>query len=231
MTYILNIETSTTVCSVSISKNEELLFCKELNEGFTHAENLHLFIQEALSSCVLKANELNAIAVSKGPGSYTGLRIGVSTAKGLAYALGIPLISVDTLQVMALSAQVKQKENAFYCAMIDARRMEVYSAIYDVNLNQVSPTEALILDEVPCSKFDQHAKIYFFGDGMNKCKELLSRNSNSNFMEGIIPSAKYMPGLSFKKFENQQFENVAYFEPFYLKDFMVAQKKNNLMND
>jgi tRNA threonylcarbamoyladenosine biosynthesis protein TsaB len=227
MAYILNIETATTVCSVSISKNEELLFCKELNEGFTHAENLHLFIQEALTACYLKATDLNAIAVSKGPGSYTGLRIGVSTAKGLAFALRIPLISVDTLQIMVVAAQSIHKENAVYCSMIDARRMEIYSATYDAHLDELSPTEALILDEVSCSKFDKHSKIYFFGDGMNKCKELLSRNSNSNFIEGIIPSAKYMPGLSYKKFENQQFENVAYFEPFYLKDFMVMKKKNN----
>lgn len=227
MPYILNIETATTVCSVSISKNEELLFCKELNEGFTHAENLHVFIQEGLSNCNLKADELNAVAVSKGPGSYTGLRIGASTAKGLAFALRIPLISIDTLQIMTAAAHIKQKEEAVYCPMIDARRMEVYTATYDTNLTELSQTEALIVDEVSISRFAKHSKIYFFGDGMLKCKDLLSRNGNSHFIDDIIPSAKFMPALAYQKFEKKLFENVAYFEPFYLKDFMVAKKKSD----
>ena len=230
MAYILNIETATTVCSVSISKNEELLFCKELNEGFTHAENLHLFIQEALKPCELKADQLSAIAVSKGPGSYTGLRIGVSTAKGLAFALRIPLISVE-LQIMTVAAKLKSKEEGVYCPMIDARRMEVYTSVYDSQLNELSPIQALIVDEESISQFSKHPKIYFFGDGMSKCKELLSTNANSHFIEDIIPSAKYMSVLAFKKFENKNFENVAYFEPFYLKDFMVAKKKSNISHE
>lgn len=226
MAYLLNIETATTVCSVSISKNEEVLFCKELNEGFTHAENLHVFIQEALTECGLKPNQLNAIAVSKGPGSYTGLRIGVSTAKGLAFALRIPLISVDTLKIMTLAAQAKLNENAVYCPMIDARRMEVYTAAFDVNLNTLKETEALIVTNESINAYANYSKVIYFGDGMNKCREVLSQHTNSDFLEGIVPSARFMSAIAFQKFEKKLFENLAYFEPFYLKDFMITKKKS-----
>ena len=227
LSYLLNIETATTVCSVSLSRDEEILFCKELNEGFTHAENLHLFIEEALKETGLQASQLNAIAVSKGPGSYTGLRIGVSTAKGLAYALGIPLISVDTLQVMSLAAANSLREEPdFYCPMIDARRMEVYMGIYDRHFTPLIPIEALIVDENSKLKFDTYTgTLCFFGDGMEKCKSLLNTNQRSIFPENIMPSARFMPYFSSQKFKAREFEDLAYFEPFYLKDFLIVKKK------
>lgn len=225
MSYFLNIETATTVCSVSISENNKLLFFKELNEGFTHAENLHLFIEEALKTTNISAKQLSAISVSKGPGSYTGLRIGVSTAKGLSYALSIPLISIDTLQIMASSAIKDKKENAFYCPMIDARRMEVYTSLYDAQLNRISEIEALIVDEFSSQKFGAYPKIYFFGDGMPKCKAILEQIQNVSFIEGIYPSAEHMAKLVDYKFSSYDFEDLAYFEPFYLKDFMILKKR------
>jgi len=226
LSYILNIETATTVCSVSLSQNEEVLFSKELNEGFTHAENLHLFIEQALKETRLKANQLNAIGVSKGPGSYTGLRIGVSTAKGLAYALNIPLISVDTLQIMAGSVLSKIMEpDAFYCPMIDARRMEVYTAVFDSHLKIKTEIEALIVDELSIEKFKDYQKIYYFGDGAAKCQPLLSQLKNTEFIEGISPTAAHMTKLVHTKYLHKTFENIAYFEPFYLKNFMILKKK------
>lgn len=225
MAFILNIETATTVCSVSVSQNGKSLFLKELDEGFTHAENLHIFIKEALEKTGLTSGQLDAIAVSKGPGSYTGLRIGVSAAKGLAYALGVPLISVDTLQIMAVSAFNQRKENAFYCPMIDARRMEVYTRIYDAQMESQHPVEALIIDEESIRKFDHYSRIFYFGDGMPKCREVLSTQPNSIFVENIRPSAEDMCGLSYKKFLSADFEDTAYFEPFYLKDFMLGKPK------
>lgn len=224
MALILNIETATTVCSVSISENDKLIALKEIDNGFTHAENLHVFIKELLTQTNINITDLNAIAVSKGPGSYTGLRIGVSSAKGLCYALNIPLISINTLQVMTNSIVVR-KENACYCPMLDARRMEVYTAIFDLNLNEVLPTEALIINEESVEKFKKYSSIYFLGDGMPKCRDILSGISNAKFIENIKPSAQHMLTLSYKKFKEKAFEDVAYFEPFYLKDFMISPKK------
>lgn len=228
MHYILNIETATTMCSVSIAKNGALIFCKEINDGFTHAENLHLFVEEALKESNLSVNDLSAVAVSKGPGSYTGLRIGVSAAKGLAYALKIPLVSVDTLQIMSHAATKLHPENALYCPMIDARRMEVYTALYDHELKHITPVEALIVDKETIEKFTSDSKIYFFGDGMPKCKPLLQTLPNAGFIDNIVPSAKDMCALSHKKFTENIVEDVAYFEPFYLKDFLILKKKNEL---
>lgn len=224
MAFILNIETSTTVCSVSISENDTLLASKEIDNGYSHAENLHVFIKELLTETNLNPNDLNAVAVSKGPGSYTGLRIGVSSAKGLCYALNIPLISINTLQILANCIENKN-EKYFYCPMLDARRMEVYTAVYDFNLNEDLPTEALIVDEQSIEKYKKYPSIYFFGDGMPKCKELLSALPNANFIEEVKPSAKNMVNLSYQKIINKQFEDVVYFEPFYLKDFMITSKK------
>jgi tRNA threonylcarbamoyladenosine biosynthesis protein TsaB len=225
MCYILNIETATTVCSVSLSKNGGLVFYKELNNGFTHAENLHVFIEAVLKESRITPKQLSAIAVSKGPGSYTGLRIGVSAAKGLAYALKLPLISIDTLQLMALQAKTLQKKNDFYCPMLDARRMEVYTAVYDNELIQQLPIEALIVDASSIQKFTTFNNILFFGDGMPKCKETLQVLKNATFIENITPSAKDMCKLAYDKFITKQVEDVAYFEPFYLKDFLILKKK------
>jgi tRNA threonylcarbamoyladenosine biosynthesis protein TsaB len=226
LAYILNIETSSTVCSVSVAKNGELLTLKEINNGFTHAENLHVFIEEILTESSLNINQLNAIAISKGPGSYTGLRIGVSAAKGFAFGLNIPLIALNTLQIMTFGALAFfGDEEVIYCPMIDARRMEVYTSIYNHKLEQLTKTEALIVDEKSIIQFDAFDKIYFFGDGMPKCKTLLKEIKNAHFIENILPSAKNMSLLSFNKFKENQFEDIAYFEPFYLKDFLILSKK------
>jgi tRNA threonylcarbamoyladenosine biosynthesis protein TsaB len=224
MAIILNIETATTLCSVSLAQQGKLLAFKELDSGFTHAENLHGFILEILQEAGIGINALQALAVSKGPGSYTGLRIGVSAAKGLAYALRIPLISLDTLQVMSHQAAALKKEDVIYCPMIDARRMEVYTALYNQALDPVSPVEALIVDEHSIKKFNAYPSVYFFGDGMPKCRELLSALPNAGFINDMKPSAVHMCGLSYARFMKQEFEDVAYFEPFYLKDFLITRK-------
>ncbi|MEO6303431.1 MAG: tRNA (adenosine(37)-N6)-threonylcarbamoyltransferase complex dimerization subunit type 1 TsaB [Bacteroidia bacterium] len=226
MAIILNIETSTTVCSVSLSKNGELVAFKEINNGFTHAENLHVFIQEILKTSSIDIKELNAVAISKGPGSYTGLRIGVSAAKGLAFSLNIPLIALDTLQILTNAALIKGETNTVYCPMLDARRMEVYTAVYDQQLVQLKETEALIVDERSIEHFKTYKKICFFGDGMQKCKEVLQVIKNADFIDNIVPSAKAMCDLTYKKYTAKQFEDVAYFEPFYLKDFLILTKKS-----
>jgi tRNA threonylcarbamoyladenosine biosynthesis protein TsaB len=227
MALLLNLETATTVCSVSISNQGRMIALCELDQGFTHAENLHLFIRNILSEANVSINQLNGIAVSKGPGSYTGLRIGVSAAKGLAYALGIPLISLDTLQIMSAGAQsLSTSDFVFYCPMIDARRMEVYTSVYNDALEQVQPIEAMIVDADSMQVFRQYPKIWFFGDGMPKCRELLSRLPGADFIDNCFPSAKHMCQLAYDKFITKDFEDVAYFEPFYLKDFLITKKKN-----
>ncbi len=218
---ILNLETSTKNCSVSLSNNGKTIICKELSDaGFSHAEKLHLFIEEVLLESKLTFKDLSAIAVSKGPGSYTGLRIGVSAAKGLCFALDIPLISVDTLQVLASQAEV---ENGIIIPMIDARRMEVYSAIFNKNQTKIREVQAQILDENSFSEIDE--TIYFVGDCNEKAKTVLTKDNFVFLDDKIYPSANEMSKLSFKKFENNDFEDVAYFEPFYLKDFLITTSK------
>lgn len=224
MAFILQLETATTVCSVSLAENGVELFSRELDQGFTHAENLHGFITEVLNQAGLQAKQLSAIAVSKGPGSYTGLRIGVSTAKGLAYALGIPLISLDTLEIMSFRAR-RSDNDTFYCPMIDARRMEVYTSVYNNKLQQQQPIEAMIVDELSIQVFHKYNKVLFFGDGMPKCRELLSQLPGAQFLDKCFPSAKDMCSGSYEKFQSKDFEDVAYFEPFYLKDFLITTKK------
>ncbi|PZO31295.1 MAG: tRNA (adenosine(37)-N6)-threonylcarbamoyltransferase complex dimerization subunit type 1 TsaB [Flavobacteriaceae bacterium] len=218
MAYILNLETSTKNCSVALAQNGKTVLCKEIAEqGFSHAEKLHVFIEEILNGANVKVNQLEAIAVSKGPGSYTGLRIGVSAAKGLCYALQIPLISIDTMQVLAKKAVV----DGLIVPMIDARRMEVYSAIFDKNHNKIKEVEAEILTENSYQDFDQ--TIYFVGDCQEKCKTVLVKDNFKFLPEIVFPSANEMSQLSFEKFQNNDFEDVAYFEPFYLKDFMLTK--------
>lgn len=217
--YILNIETSTKNCSVALAKEGNTIFIKEIAEqNFSHSEKLHLFIDEVLKQAGISYKELSAIALSKGPGSYTGLRIGASTAKGLCFALDIPLIALDSLQILAL--QVTHKDGLII-SMIDARRMEVYTATFDSNHNKISDTQALIIDENSFSQITQ--KTYFIGDGAEKCKPLLQRE-NLIFLDQIIyPSAQEMSLLSYEKFVAQEFENIAYFEPFYLKEFFTGK--------
>jgi tRNA threonylcarbamoyladenosine biosynthesis protein TsaB len=217
--YILNIETATKNCSVSLAKNGETILCKEIAEqGYSHAERLHVFIEEILKDTGNTFQDLKAIAVSKGPGSYTGLRIGVSTAKGLCYALGIPLISVDTLQVLAQQVTV---ESGLIVPMIDARRMEVYSALFDANHTKIIEVQAEILTEN--SYADMTDAIYFIGDCQEKCQTVLTKNNFHFLPEIVFPSATEMSSLSFEKFIKNDFEDVAYFEPFYLKDFLITK--------
>ena len=219
MTHILNIETSTKNCSVTVAANGITIACKEVADiGYSHAEKLHVFIQEVISDSGISLSNLNAIAVSQGPGSYTGLRIGVSSAKGLSYALKIPLISVDTLT--SLANQVKANDGLIV-PMIDARRMEVYSAIFDSNKAKIREVQAQIITDDSFDHITQ--KVYFLGDCNDKVKSVLTK-SNFIFLDSInYPSAKEMSKISFEKFNEKDFEDVAYFEPYYLKDFIFAK--------
>jgi tRNA threonylcarbamoyladenosine biosynthesis protein TsaB len=221
VTYILNLETATKNCSVSISQDGKTILCKEMAEaGYSHAEKLHVFIEESLKESKLSFNDLSAIAVSQGPGSYTGLRIGVSAAKGLCFALNLPLISVDTLQVLASQLSITE---GVIIPMIDARRMEVYSAIFTSKFDKIREVQAEILTE---NSFEGISEtIHFVGDCTEKAKTVLT-NSNFIFHEEIIyPSANEMGALSYQKFLQNMLEDVAYFEPYYLKDFMVTVAK------
>lgn len=232
MALILNLETATTVCSVSLAKDGELITFKEHNGDYSHAENLTFFIEDVIQLAKLKLSDIDAVAVSKGPGSYTGLRIGVSTAKGLCYSLNKPLIAINTLQHLALSGQKNLKSHisnlkSFFCPMIDARRMEVYCAVYDTQNKCIKETAAEIIDENSFADLLEKKQVVFFGDGAAKCKSVLAQNKNAVFIDGVVASAKNMISLSEQAFTNKQFEDVAYFEPFYLKDFVAGKKKEN----
>lgn len=224
MALILNIETATTVCSAAVSRGDQTIALRELDEGYTHAENLHVFIKQVLDESGCSPKDLDAIAVSSGPGSYTGLRIGASTAKGLAFSLQKPLIAVSTLQLMSLSAahQVKAK---YFAPMIDARRMEVYTSVFSETFEPIRETEALIIDAESINRFRDYKGIAFFGDGMPKCKALLESIPGSVFIDQVKPSAKFMGALSNARYERHEFEDIAIFEPFYLKDYLIKEKK------
>lgn len=228
MSIILQIETATTVCSVALAKNGETIAVKQLNERNIHAEVITLYIDELIAASGLTYNDIDAVAVSSGPGSYTGLRIGVSTAKGLCFALDKPLIAIETLEAMAqgIIAEGNIPADTLLCPMIDARRMEVYTALIDAEGNVVKPTSAQIIDEDSFSSELQSQKILFFGDGSEKCQALLSRSENALFDFEFSNSATHLTRKAAEKYLAGQFEDVAYFEPFYLKDFLVTQKKN-----
>ncbi|WP_396153628.1 tRNA (adenosine(37)-N6)-threonylcarbamoyltransferase complex dimerization subunit type 1 TsaB [Flavobacterium sp.] len=221
MALILNIETATKNCSVALSKDGKTLAIRELSEqNFSHAEKLHVFIEELFAESHLKLQDLSAIAVSQGPGSYTGLRIGVSAAKGLCYALSIPLIAVDTLEILARKINIS---NGTILPMIDARRLEVYSAFFDKNYAKIRETKAEIIDK---NSFQETSEmLHLIGDGAMKFKEILTGEKFKYYPEMQFPSATEMSLISFQKFQNKQFEDVAYFEPFYLKDFVLITKK------
>ena len=221
MNYILNIETATKNCSISIAKDGETIVCNEIaEEGYSHAERLHVFIEESIATAGISFKDLVAIAVSQGPGSYTGLRIGVSAAKGLCFALGIPLIAVDTLQSLAAQATI---ENSLIVPMLDARRMEVYSAVFSNDLESKRNILAEVITEDSFQEYNEN--LYFVGDCADKCKEVLTK-SNFVFLEAIkYPSANQMSALSYQKYLKQDFVDVAYFEPYYLKDFMITTSK------
>jgi len=221
MAYILNIETATKNCSVALAKDGQTLLCREMAEqGYSHAEKLHVFIEDIIKELNLSFRDLNAIAISQGPGSYTGLRIGVSAAKGLCFALGIPLIAIDTLTALAAQAKIS---DGVIVPMIDARRMEVYSAILAADLTPIRAVEAQIINEESFS--DIKETVYFVGDCAEKCKPVLTKE-NFIFLDKIIyPSANEMSALSFDKYKKSDTVDVAYFEPYYLKDFMITTKK------
>jgi len=218
LSFILNIETATKNCSVSVAKDGKTIVCSELaDEGYSHAEKLHVFIEEVIKKAGISVQDLNAIAVSQGPGSYTGLRIGVSAAKGLCYALNIPLIAVDTLKTLASQAEVTDGK---IIPMLDARRMEVYSAVFNTDLSIERAIKAEIIDE---NSFQEYTdKLYFVGDCADKCKAVLTKE-NFVFLENIkYPSAQAMSKISFDKYQKSDTVDVAYFEPYYLKDFMIT---------
>ena len=218
MAYILNLETATKNCSVSISNNDKIIASKEIaTQGFAHAENLHVFISDVLQQAQISLNDLHAIAVSKGPGSYTGLRIGVSAAKGLSYALNIPLIAIDTLEILA--HQLKNVEGLIV-PMLDARRMEVFMGIYNSNYELIQPVNAEIIDENSLVNFSDN--LHLIGDGALKCSDILTASNFKYYPEILYPSANQMGEIAYKKFETNQFEDVAYFEPYYLKDFVLT---------
>ena len=229
MLMILNIETATEICSVSIAKEGKILALKENTEGLQHAKLLTVFIDEIFKENDISIKDLDAVAVSKGPGSYTGLRIGVSAAKGIAYAGNLPLIAISTLKAMAfgIASQNRFSENTWLCPMIDARRMEVYSAFFDLDNKQQVDIGANIIDEQSFTNILQERKVVFFGNGAEKCKKAII-SPNAQFLDDIICSAKNMVELSYLAYQNKQFEDVAYFEPFYLKDFIATVPKKNI---
>jgi tRNA threonylcarbamoyladenosine biosynthesis protein TsaB len=225
---ILHIETSTNICSVAVSENSKCLFSKSNADGMNHAALLSVFIAEAFEVLKLANKKLDAVAVSSGPGSYTGLRIGVSTAKGLCYGLDIPLIGVSTLEVITSEALkcVKDGENALFCPMIDARRMEVYAAFYDASGVIKREIDADIITSDSYAEILVNQQVYFFGNGAEKCKLTLT-HSNARFIENIFPLAENMIPFAEKAFAEKNFVDTAYFEPFYLKEFQTSTPKNN----
>lgn len=228
MSRYLAIETATPVCSVALIEDNKVISLKESTETNAHSKVLTLFIQDILEEFEIDILSLNAIVVSKGPGSYTGLRIGVSSAKGLCYAGDIPLISINTLQSMAfgiiLNPVNELMESTVLCPMIDARRMEVYSALYDRKGNEIRETKAEIIDEKSFLDYLEKGEVLFFGDGADKCKQIIT-HPNAVFVEEFNVSASHMALQINDKYKLKQFEDVAYFEPFYLKDFIAGAPK------
>lgn len=226
---ILQIETATSSCSVALADKGRLVAVKEITGRNVHAESITLFIDEIIHKAGVKYKHLDAIAVSAGPGSYTGLRIGVSTAKGLCFALDKPLIAIDTLAAMAYGAlsRYDAPENAetLLCPMIDARRMEVYTAVFGPDGSVIKATAAEIIDSGSFDAILENEKVLFFGDGAEKCRGVLSGNPNALFLTGFENSAVDLTKSAFDKLTKNEFADVAYFEPFYLKDFIAGKKK------
>lgn len=229
MACILNIETSTDVCSVAIADNLHVIWNEECFEGASHAVKLGVFVDQALSYIRHDGLTLDAVAVSSGPGSYTGLRIGVSTAKGVCFGSDVPLISVPTLQVLCVPLLLREEieDDALLCPMIDARRMEVYSEIYDRRLQSVRPSQADIVESDTYKDYLDLHKVYFFGNGAEKCKRVIT-HPNARFVDNVVPLAQYMHPLSDRKYFDGEFADVAYFTPFYLKEFQATKPRKML---
>lgn len=235
MSYILIIETSTEVCSVALAREGELIDLLESGEGQNHARLVSVYAENLLARNKVKSSGLAAVAISRGPGSYTGLRIGVSTAKGLCYAARIPLIAVGTLESMATYVAadrfrfgIDESRETLYCPMIDARRMEVYSMLIDQNGNTVKPISAEVVDESFLARELSDRQVVFLGNGSAKCRKAIN-SPNAIFVDGVRASASHLCKLAWKAFQEQKFENLAYFEPFYLKDFVATVSKKNVL--
>jgi len=233
MAKILHIETATQVCSVALSVDGKVMHIRESREKNSHSTTITVFIEQIMQAAGIPFAAIDAVAVSMGPGSYTGLRIGVSTAKGICYALDKPLIAINTLHSMAAGMKIEMESHfkeipslpVQLCPMIDARRMEVYNALYDNELNTVRATQAEIISEDSFREELENQIVVFAGDGAEKCKPMMENHPNAHFLDDFFPSATYMIGLAEKKFKAGDFENVAYFEPFYLKDFIPGIPK------
>ncbi len=228
MSCLIHIETSTKICSVALSQNKKILFNKENYSGSSHAELLGVFVYEAVGFVRENNLKLDAVVISSGPGSYTGLRIGASEAKGLCYGLDIPLIAIPSLDIMAHQVIHSGIGSDFYCPMIDARRMEVYSAIYNKNMSKVKDISADIIDENSYSEFISKGKICFFGDGVVKSKNIIA-SPEVVYIDDIHPLASGMVFLAEEKYEKKEFADVVYFEPFYLKEFMATIARNKII--
>lgn len=229
MSCILNIETSTDVCSVSVSQDGACIFSQEDHEGPNHAVKLGTFVDEALSFADSHAIPLDAVAVSCGPGSYTGLRIGASMAKGICFGQDLKLIAVPTLELMAVPVLLREEveDGALLCPMIDARRMEVYSAVYDRALHEVRGIQADVVDAETYREYLDRGLVYFFGNGAEKCMEVIN-HPNARLIKGVEPLAKWMFPIAERRIAQEKYEDVAYFVPFYLKDFVAHQPKKLL---
>jgi len=227
MSLILSIETATKVCSVALHREGELLGFQELFLEKSHSTHLAVMIEQLLSNCQVSVKDLKAVAISKGPGSYTGLRIGVATAKGLCYALDIPLISVNTLEGMTHQLRFTPLDVAYYCPMIDARRMEVYCLIINRAFEVASETKAVVVVEDSFSEWLQKGRVLFFGNGANKCRPLIE-GPNSVFMPNLKASATSLGSIASAKFEMGKFEDLSYFEPYYLKEFRTTVPKEKI---
>jgi tRNA threonylcarbamoyladenosine biosynthesis protein TsaB len=234
MALILHIETATETCSVALANDQGLMDYRENNEGRSHAALLTVFIDDILQKNNLQVRQLDALAVSSGPGSYTGLRIGISAAKGLCFGASKPLISVSTLQSMAFGfmekmiIEINKDINAWLCPMIDARRQEVYTSFFDSQGNVQGEVSAEIIEEHSFLHILSKRKVFFFGNGSDKCREII-RHPNAIFVSGFHPSAKNMIKLADKSFQGKDFKDVAYFEPLYLKDFVATTPKNKVL--
>ena len=229
MSTILHIETSTNTCSVAVSEDSQVIFQQDDHSGLGHAEKLGTMVDEALSFTDNHAIPFDAVAVSCGPGSYTGLRIGVSMAKGICYGRDLKLIAVPTLELLCVPVLLREipEEDALLCPMLDARRMEVYAGIYDRALKPVREISADIVTEETYKEYLDQRPVYFFGNGAQKCMETI-HHPNAHLIEGIEPLAKWMQPLAERRFLNEQFEDVAYFVPYYLKDFVAKMPKKLL---
>lgn len=230
MSCILNIDTSTNVCSVAVSQDGACIFDKEDHSGPNHAERLGTFVDEALSFIDNHAIPLDAVAVSCGPGSYTGLRIGVSMAKGICYGRDVKLLAVPTLELLCVPVLLREMvtdDDALLCPMLDARRMEVYAQLFTRSLREVRPIQADVVDADTYREYLDKHPVYFFGNGAMKCKEVIV-HPNAHFIEGIEALAKNMLPLAERRMAREEFEDVAYFVPFYLKDFVAKQPRKLL---